>query len=52
MRTLMVSEVGSLDGVVQAAGGGEPEFRHEGWTFDIDVDPRMIRVRARGGAGG
>ncbi|HEY1323661.1 MAG TPA: dihydrofolate reductase family protein [Streptosporangiaceae bacterium] len=35
MGKIIVSEFVSLDGVMEAPGGGEG-FRHEGWTFDID----------------
>ena len=40
MRTLIVSEFVSLDGVVEAPGG-EPGYRHSGWTFDIEQDETM-----------
>jgi dihydrofolate reductase len=40
MRTLIVSEFISLDGVVEAPGG-EEGYRHTGWTFDIEQDPTM-----------
>jgi hypothetical protein len=30
-----VTEFVSLDGVIEAPGGGE-EFKHAGWTFEID----------------
>jgi dihydrofolate reductase len=40
MRTLVVSEFISLDGVVEAPGG-EAGYRHTGWTFDIEQDPTM-----------
>jgi dihydrofolate reductase len=32
---LVVTEFVSLDGVVEAPGGGE-DYRHGGWTFEID----------------
>ena len=35
MGTIVVTEFVSLDGVVEAPGGGE-EFEHGGWTFEID----------------
>jgi dihydrofolate reductase len=38
MGRIVVTEFVSLDGVMQAPGGGE-EFKHAGWTFEIDRDP-------------
>ncbi len=35
MARIVVTEFVSLDGVIEAPGGGE-EFRHAGWTFEID----------------
>jgi dihydrofolate reductase len=35
MGRIVVTEFVSLDGVMQAPGGGE-EFEHAGWTFEID----------------
>lgn len=35
MGTIIVSEFVSLDGVMEAPGGGEG-FRYEGWTFETD----------------
>ena len=35
MGKLVATEYVSLDGVVEAPGGGE-DFRHAGWTFEID----------------
>lgn len=35
MGRIVATEYVSLDGVIQAPGGGE-EFRHAGWTFDIE----------------
>src|SRR2546425_3476130 len=32
---IVVTEFVSLDGVIEAPGGGE-DFRHGGWTFEID----------------
>jgi dihydrofolate reductase len=40
MGTLIVSEFVSLDGVMEAPGGVE-DYRHTGWTFDIETDPTM-----------
>jgi dihydrofolate reductase len=35
MGRIVVTEFISLDGVIEAPGGGE-DFKHGGWTFDID----------------
>jgi dihydrofolate reductase len=35
MGTIVVTEFVSLDGVMQAPGGGE-DFEHAGWTFEFD----------------
>src|SRR5438105_1705637 len=35
MGTIVVTEYVSLDGVIQAPGGGE-EYEHAGWTFAIE----------------
>jgi dihydrofolate reductase len=35
MGRIVVTEFVSLDGVVEAPGGGEG-YRHDGWTFEID----------------
>jgi dihydrofolate reductase len=35
MGRIVVTEFVSLDGVMQAPGGGE-DFKHAGWTFEID----------------
>lgn len=40
MREIIVTEFISLDGVVEAPGGQE-DFKHTNWTFDIDVDETM-----------
>jgi dihydrofolate reductase len=44
MRTLYVTEFISLDGVVEAPGG-EEDYRHTGWTFDIEQDPTMYEFK-------
>lgn len=44
MRTLIVTEFISLDGVVEAPGG-EPGYRHTGWTFDLEQDPTMYEFK-------
>lgn len=38
MRNLIVSEFMTLDGVMEAPGGGE-EFEHGGWSFQFDRGP-------------
>jgi dihydrofolate reductase len=35
MGRIVVTEFVSLDGVMEAPGGGE-EYEHGGWTFEID----------------
>jgi dihydrofolate reductase len=35
MGRIVVTEFVSLDGVMEAPGGGE-DFKHRGWTFEID----------------
>jgi dihydrofolate reductase len=35
MGRIVVTEFISLDGVIEAPGGGE-EYEHAGWTFEID----------------
>ncbi len=35
MGRIVVTEFVSLDGVMEGPGGGE-DFRHVGWTFEID----------------
>ncbi|ATY11155.1 deaminase [Amycolatopsis sp. AA4] len=45
MRTLIVTEFVSLDGVVEAPGG-EPGYRNAGWTFqDIEFDPAAYALK-------
>jgi dihydrofolate reductase len=36
MGQIIITEFVSLDGVMQAPGGGEPDYEHQGWTFQID----------------
>ena len=43
MRKLIVSEVVSLDGVMEAPGG-EEGYRHTGWTIDFH-DPGMLAYK-------
>ena len=35
MGRIIVTEFVSLDGVMEAPGGGE-DYRHAGWTFEIN----------------
>ena len=35
MGRIVVTEFISLDGVIEAPGGGE-DYKHAGWTFEID----------------
>jgi dihydrofolate reductase len=44
MRTIYVTEFISLDGVVEAPGG-EENYKHTGWTFDIAEDPTMYEFK-------
>jgi dihydrofolate reductase len=46
MRTLITTHFVSLDGVAEAPGG-EPGYKHSGWTFDIDQDPAAYESKAR-----
>jgi dihydrofolate reductase len=46
MRTLIVTEFISVDGVIDSPGG-ESGYRHTGWTFDIDEDPTMYEFKGR-----
>ncbi len=47
MRTLIVTAFVSLDGVVEAPGGGT-EYRNAGWTFkDVEFDPAAYEIKAR-----
>jgi dihydrofolate reductase len=38
MRSLITTHFVSLDGVAEAPGG-EPGYRHAGWTMDVEADP-------------
>ena len=40
MTEIVVTEFISLDGVVEAPGG-EEDYQHTGWTFDIETDQTM-----------
>jgi dihydrofolate reductase len=46
MRTLVTSHFISLDGVGEAPGG-EPGYRHSGWTFDVAEDPAVYEAKGR-----
>jgi dihydrofolate reductase len=46
MRTLVTTHFVSLDGVAEAPGG-EPGYRHAGWTFDVEADPVMYEAKGR-----
>ncbi len=46
MRTLVTTHFVSLDGVAEAPGG-EPGYRHSGWTFDVDPDPTQYELKGR-----
>jgi dihydrofolate reductase len=46
MRTLITTHFVSLDGVAEAPGG-EPGYRHSGWTLDVDPDPTMYEPKGR-----
>jgi dihydrofolate reductase len=45
MRTIIVTEFISLDGVIEAPGG-EEGYRHSGWTFDIESDPAVYDFKS------
>jgi dihydrofolate reductase len=40
MRTLITTHFVSLDGVAEAPGG-EPGYKHTGWTLDVETDPAV-----------
>jgi dihydrofolate reductase len=46
MSTLVTTHFVSLDGVAEAPGG-EPGYRHSGWTFDVETDPTMYEAKGR-----
>ena len=46
MRTLITTHFVSLDGVAEAPGG-EPGYRHSGWTFDVDEDAAAYEPKSR-----
>ena len=51
MREIIVTEFISLDGVVEAPGG-EENYRHTGWTFDIETDETMYACTVPGDPAG
>lgn len=46
MRDLITTHFISLDGVAEAPGG-EPGYRHSGWTMDIEPDPAQYERKGR-----
>ena len=46
MRSLITTHYVSLDGVAEAPGG-EPGYKHAGWTFDIEADPAMYENKGQ-----
>src|SRR3954451_14555237 len=46
MRTLFTTHFVSLDGVAEAPGG-EPGYRHSGWTMDVKADPAVYENKGR-----
>lgn len=44
MGRIVVTEFISLDGVIEAPGGGE-DYRHGGWTFEIERGPEGDRFK-------
>jgi dihydrofolate reductase len=44
MRKLIVTEFVSLDGVMEAPGG-EPGYRHSGWTMDFPMEGAQLRFK-------
>ena len=46
MRTIFSTHFVSLDGVAEAPGG-EPGYKHAGWTFDVEADPALYERKGR-----
>ena len=46
MRNLITTHFVSLDGVAEAPGG-EPGYKHAGWTFDVDEAPGVYENKSR-----
>ncbi|MDX6307120.1 MAG: hypothetical protein QOI06_166 [Nocardioidaceae bacterium] len=44
MSKLVVTEFVSVDGVMQDPGG-DSDFKHAGWTFDIDTDEAVYQFK-------
>lgn len=44
MRKLIVSEFVSLDGVMEAPGG-EPGYKHSGWTMAFPFTPEQMTYK-------
>jgi dihydrofolate reductase len=44
MGRIVATEFVSLDGVMEAPGGGE-SYKHQGWTFEIDRGPEGDRFK-------
>ncbi|HUA73891.1 MAG TPA: dihydrofolate reductase family protein [Solirubrobacteraceae bacterium] len=44
MGRIVVTEFVSLDGVMEAPGGGET-YKHQGWTFEVDRGPEGDRFK-------
>jgi dihydrofolate reductase len=44
MGRIVATEFVSLDGVMQAPGGGE-SYKHQGWTFEVDRGPDGDRFK-------
>jgi dihydrofolate reductase len=44
MRKLIVTEFVSVDGVMEAPGG-EPGYKHAGWTFDYPMEPDQMKFK-------
>jgi dihydrofolate reductase len=44
MRKLIVTEFVSLDGVMEAPGG-EPGYKHAGWTFEYPMEPDQMKFK-------
>jgi dihydrofolate reductase len=44
MRKLIVSEFVSVDGVMEAPGG-EPGYKHSGWTFDYPMAGEQMKFK-------
>lgn len=46
MRPIVITEFISVDGIIEAPGGGD--FEHAGWTFkDVEFDPAAYAIKGR-----